>query len=71
MVSLLIGRKGQQIDKLQSLTHTTISVLNKIKGISERMVSVKGRYAEIKEAVRKIFKLVMEKKVSPERVRDI
>jgi ribosomal protein S3 len=67
MVSLIIGRKGQQIDKLQSATSTKISILGKLAGLKDRIVSVTGAASDVQRAISKIFYIVTEKKFSPER----
>jgi len=63
MVSLIIGKGGRQIFKFQSRSNTEISVLDGIKEMRERQVSISGRFADICQAVEDIYGLVLSKRL--------
>lgn len=66
MVSLLIGKKGRQIEQIQNASHTTISVIDKIKGLKDRVVKIIGKPGSITSAARLIYNMVIDKNQVPE-----
>jgi len=66
MVSLLIGKKGRQIEQIQNASHTTISVIDKIRGLKDRVVKIIGKPGSITSAARLIYNMVIDKNQVPE-----
>ena len=66
MVSLLIGKKGRQIEQIQNASHTTISVIDKIRGLKDRVVKIIGKSGSITSAARLIYNMVIDKNQVPE-----
>ncbi len=55
MVSLLIGTKGYQINKIMRESHTTIVVNQPINRMTYRTVKIQGGHYEISKACRIIY----------------
>lgn len=55
MVSLLIGTKGHQINKIMKESHTTIVVNQPINKMTYRTAKIQGYHAEIAKACRIIY----------------
>lgn len=66
MVTLLVGRHGKQIQKIQYSSNTQISIKPEIRNFRERVVHIEGRPLNIEKAVKEIYKLIVEKRASPE-----
>lgn len=58
MVSLIIGQKGRQINKIKSQSKTQISVSNQGNKSEKRKVDISGKRESIKRGVKIIYDLV-------------
>lgn len=58
MVSLIIGQKGRQINKIKNQSGTQISVSNQGNPSSQRKVDISGKRENIKRGVKTIYDLV-------------
>ena len=61
MVSLLIGAKGHQINKIMKESHTTIVVNQPINRMTYRTAKIQGYHADIAKACRIIYEMLEEK----------
>ena len=58
MVSLLIGTKGYQINKIMRESHTTIVVNQPINKMTYRTVKIQGYHSDIAKACRIIYEIL-------------
>jgi rRNA processing protein Krr1/Pno1 len=61
MVSLLIGAKGHQINKIMKESHTTIVVNQPINRMTYRTAKIQGYHSDIAKACRIIYEMLEEK----------
>ena len=61
MVSLLIGTKGYQINKIMRESHTTIVVNQPINRMTYRTVKIQGYHSDIAKACRIIYEILEDK----------
>lgn len=61
MVSLLIGTKGHQINKIMRESHTTIVVNQPISRMTYRTAKIQGYHSDIVKACRIIYEILEEK----------
>lgn len=61
MVSLLIGAKGHQINKIMKESHTTIVVNRPINRMTYRTAKIQGYHSDIAKACRIIYEMLEEK----------
>lgn len=61
MVSLLIGTKGYQINKIMRESHTTIVVNQPINKMTYRTVKIQGYHSDIAKACRIIYEILEDK----------
>jgi hypothetical protein len=61
MVSLLIGTRGYQINKIMKESHTTIVVNQPINKMTYRTVKIQGYHSDIARACRIIYEILEEK----------
>lgn len=61
MVSLLIGTKGYQINKIMRESHTTIVVNQPINRMTYRTVKIQGYHSDISKACRIIYEILEDK----------
>ncbi|CAG9321124.1 unnamed protein product [Blepharisma stoltei] len=66
-VSSIIGRSGQQIQAIQRQSDANVSVIDKASSLKDRIIKIKGRPNNIKDAAEKIYRIVMERKISSPR----
>ena len=58
MVSLLIGTKGHQINKIMKESRTTIVVNQPINKMVYRTVKIQGYYSDVAQACRIIYEIL-------------
>lgn len=61
MVSLLIGAKGHQINKIMKESHTTIVVNQPISRMTYRTAKIQGYHSDVAKACRIIYEMLEEK----------
>jgi polyribonucleotide nucleotidyltransferase len=61
MISLLIGTKGYQINKIMRESHTIIVVNQPINKMTYRTVKIQGAHADIAKACRIIYEILEDK----------
>ena len=61
MVSLLIGTRGYQINKIMKESHTTIVVNQPINKMTYRTVKIQGYHSDIARACRIIYEILEDK----------
>lgn len=62
MVSQTIGKDGLNIKRLQMRTDTKIRVIDAVKGMEERLVSISGKAKDIEMATEAIHRAIVERK---------
>jgi len=62
MVSQTIGKDGLNIKRLQMRTDTKIRVIDAVKGLEERLVSISGKAKDIEMATEAIHRAIVERK---------
>ena len=70
IVSVLIGKGGSQIKRFQNESQTEISVVDKLEGMQERQVRIHGKPMDIEAAIENIHRLIRDRVISPEPVRN-
>lgn len=66
-VASLIGRGGRNVETIQRSSRTSISVIDKISGLKDRIVKVEGFHSDIQAAVSLIYNQIHDRSTSPER----
>lgn len=70
-VSSIIGRQGQQIKSIQQSSDANVSVVDKpdrnTGNTKDRIIKIKAKPSNIKDAAEKIFRIVVERKISSPR----
>jgi hypothetical protein len=61
MISLLIGTKGYQINKIMRESHTIIVVNQPINKMTYRTVKIQGSHSDISKACRIIYEILEDK----------
>ena len=59
--SIIVGPKGESINKLKEQTSTKINVSPNIRGVPERVIHVKGSCENVGKAFGKIARIIIEK----------
>ena len=67
MVSQTIGKDGLNIKRLQMRTDTKIRVIDAVKGLEERLVSISGKAKDIEMATEAIHRAIVERKATEPR----
>jgi hypothetical protein len=61
MVSQIIGKHGQQVKVLHSISDTNISLKDAIPNFKERVVKIKGKIPSMEKAVKYIHRIVLDR----------
>mmetsp|Transcript_17302 Transcript_17302/g.31162 ORF Transcript_17302/g.31162 Transcript_17302/m.31162 type:complete len:206 (+) Transcript_17302:67-684(+) len=66
-VASLIGRGGRNVETIQRSSRTSISVIDKISGLKDRIVKIEGFQSDIQTGVSLIYNQIHDRSTSPDR----
>ncbi|CAG9334354.1 unnamed protein product [Blepharisma stoltei] len=66
LIEALTGKGGKLLNKIQTNSHATITIVEEIKNLRERLIKIEGRSADVELAIKEVYRLIVERKSNSE-----